>query len=74
MARLDAAGWLKGRRHLLSRNDFNPQRLKKPRIATPSQYSFSDWTKNGPAKLFGEPQPPRPGVSGGGGMASDLTD
>jgi hypothetical protein len=29
--------WLKGRRHLLSRNDFNQQRLETARIATLSQ-------------------------------------
>ena len=60
---------LKGRRDLLSRNDFNWQRLETARIATLSQQLFSvalKW-KMGPDKFPGEPRAPHRGVSGGRG-------
>jgi 5'-3' exonuclease len=63
-----------GRSHPLSRNDFSSQRLETARVATLSQHSVSDWIKNEPAKLFGEPQrPPTLVCPGAGGVASNLT-
>jgi hypothetical protein len=56
-----------GRSHPLSRNDFSSQRLETARVATLSQHSVSDWIKNEPAKLFGEPQRPPTLVCPGAG-------
>jgi hypothetical protein len=56
------------RRHLLSRNDFNQQRLENPRIATLSQHCFSDaGRKWGPANYLVNRNAPHSGASGGGG-------
>jgi hypothetical protein len=66
--------WLKGRRYLSSRKDFNWQRRETARIATLSQQLFSD-AGNGkwdPGKFLGEPRPPTLVCLGAGGMASDL--
>src|ERR1700733_1872699 len=58
----------KGRRHLLSRNDFNQQRLENPRIATLSQQLFSN-AGNGKCgwRISWFSAPPHHAVSAGGG-------
>ena len=45
--------WLKGRRDLLSRNDFNWQRLETARIATLSQQLSDAEMENGAGEFSG---------------------
>ena len=66
--------WLKGRRHPLSRKDFNRQRCETARVATRSQQLADAGNgKWGPRNFSGEPQRPPPWCVRGAGVPSDLT-
>jgi hypothetical protein len=66
--------WLKGRRVLLSRNDFNWQRVETATSQRCRNNCPTVEMENGaPANYLANRKAPHPGVSGGGGIASDLT-